>query len=85
VKTGSILAGSQPSAPSGSRSAATNQVIAAIAPYTPDESCQNFPNRAIKNSGQLYYAENLDRLIDVKTKYDKTNLFNNAQSIPTRS
>ena len=62
----------------------TDQVIATIAPYTPDESYQNFPNRAIKNSGQLYYAENLDRLIDVKTKYDKHNLFNNPQSIPTR-
>lgn len=62
----------------------TDQVIATIAPYTPDESYQNFPNRAIENSGALYYAENLERLIDVKTKYDKTNLFNNPQSIPTR-
>jgi FAD/FMN-containing dehydrogenase len=62
----------------------TDQVIAAIAPHTPDESYQNFPNRAINNSGELYYAENFGRLVDVKTKYDKTNLFNNAQSIPTR-
>ncbi len=63
----------------------TDQVIATIAPYTPDESYQNFANRAIKNSSQQYYGENLDRLIDVKTKYDKDNLFNNPQSIPTRS
>jgi FAD/FMN-containing dehydrogenase len=62
----------------------TAQVISAIAAYTPEESYQNFPNRDIKNAQQLYYAENLDRLIDVKTKYDKANLFRNAQSIPTR-
>lgn len=63
----------------------TDQVIATLAPHTPDESYQNFPNRSIENSGQLYYAENLDRLIDVKTKYDANNLFNNPQSIPVRS
>lgn len=63
----------------------TDQVIATITPYTLDESYQNFPNTAIKNHGQQYYAENLDRLIDVKTKYDQHNLFNNPQSIPTRS
>ena len=57
---------------------------ATITPYTLDESYQNFPNTAIKNYGQQYYAENLDRLIDVKTKYDQDNLFNNPQSIRTR-
>ena len=61
----------------------TDEVIATIAPYTPEESYQNFPNRSLENWSQLYYAENLARLIDVKTKYDPHNLFQNSQSIPT--
>lgn len=38
----------------------------------------------IENWGEQYYAENFERLVDVKTKYDPKNLFNNPQSIPTR-
>jgi FAD/FMN-containing dehydrogenase len=63
----------------------TDAMIAAIAPYTPDESYQNFTNRRIIGWQQAYYAENFQRLVDVKTKYDPTNLFNNFQSIPPRS
>lgn len=61
----------------------TDEVISAIRPHTLDESYQNFPNRSIANWEQLYYAENFERLVEVKTKYDKTNMFRNAQSIPT--
>lgn len=32
-----------------------------------------------------YDAENFDRLVELKTTYDRTNLFNNAQSIPPHS
>jgi len=62
----------------------TNQMISLIAPYTPAESYQNFPNRGIKDWKREYYAENYSRLVDVKTKYDRHNLFQNAQSIPPR-
>ncbi len=62
----------------------TQQVIDAIDPHTPPESYQNFPNRAITDPLKQYYAENLDRLIDVKTKYDPDNLFRNAQSVAPR-
>lgn len=62
----------------------TDEIVATISPYTPDESYQNFPNRMIENWGEQYYAENFERLVDVKTKYDPKNLFNNPQSIPTR-
>ena len=48
------------------------------------ESYQNFPNRDIKDWKREYYAENLDRLVNVKTKYDPHNVFRNAQSIPPR-
>jgi FAD/FMN-containing dehydrogenase len=62
----------------------TDEVIAAIAPHTSDESYQNFPNRRIVDWQSAYYAENFDRLVDVKTRYDNSNLFNNPQSIPPR-
>jgi FAD/FMN-containing dehydrogenase len=62
----------------------TDEVIATIAPFTPEESYQNFPNRSLTNWQQLYYAENFERLVDAKTKYDPHNLFNHPQSIPTR-
>ncbi|AEF41042.1 FAD-binding oxidoreductase [Hoyosella subflava] len=62
----------------------TDAVIAAIAPHTPDESYQNFPNRALTNWEQQYYAENFDRLVDVKTSYDPNDVFRNEQSIPVR-
>jgi hypothetical protein len=59
----------------------TKAVIGAIGPE-PYESYQNFPNRDIPDALQAYYAENLPRLREIKTKYDGGNLFNNAQSIP---
>jgi FAD/FMN-containing dehydrogenase len=58
-------------------------VIETLAPYAARESYQNFPNRGIKDWEQEYYAENLERLIDVKTRYDPHNVFHNHQSIPT--
>jgi FAD/FMN-containing dehydrogenase len=62
----------------------TNQMIRTVAPYTPRESYQNFPNRGIADWERQYYAENYDRLVTVKTKYDRDNLFHNAQSIRPR-
>ena len=60
----------------------TNSVIDVLNPYTPNESYQNFPNRMISDWQQAYYAENFPRLVQVKTKYDPANLFQNTQSIP---
>ena len=62
----------------------TEQVIGVIDPHTPRESYQNFPNRVLKDPLPEYFAENLDRLVDVKTKYDPSNLFHNAQSVGPR-
>jgi FAD/FMN-containing dehydrogenase len=59
-------------------------VIATIAPYTPAESYQNFPNREIKDWQQQYYAENFERLVSVKGRYDPGDFFHNRQSIPPR-
>ncbi len=60
----------------------TEEVIAAIAPHTPNESYQNFPNRIIDDWQEAYYAENFPRLVEVKTAYDPGKVFNNPQSIP---
>ena len=58
------------------------EVVAVIAPYTPNESYQNFPNRSLPDPLEQYFAENLERLMDVKTTYDPDNLFSNEQSVP---
>jgi FAD/FMN-containing dehydrogenase len=60
----------------------TNQMIRLIAPHTPAESYQNFPNRGIVDWQKQYYGENFPRLVNVKRKYDPHNVFHNAQSIP---
>ena len=62
----------------------TNDVVAVMEPYTPNESYQNFPNRALPDPQQQYFAENLERLIDVKTKYDPQDVFTNEQSVKPR-
>lgn len=62
----------------------TDEMIAAIAAHTPAESYQNFPNRSLRDWKTQYYAENFPRLVDVKARFDKGNLFQNPQSIPVR-
>lgn len=60
----------------------TQEVASLIAPHTPNESYQNFPNREITDWQEQYYAENFPRLVNVKADYDPGNMFRNAQSIP---
>jgi FAD/FMN-containing dehydrogenase len=62
----------------------TEDVIGAVAPVTPDESYQNFPNRLLPNPQAQYFAENLERLVDVKTRYDPDDVFHNPQSVRPR-
>ncbi len=61
-----------------------DQVVADYRPYTPNESYQNFPCLDLADYLEAYYGTNLNRLIDVKTKYDPKNLFKYVQSIPVR-
>ena len=60
----------------------TDAMIGILAPHTPDESYQNFPNRSLPNPLEAYYGENLPRLRHIKRHYDPKNLFKNPQSIP---
>jgi FAD/FMN-containing dehydrogenase len=60
----------------------TDSIIDILAPNTPSESYQNFPNRSLDDWAEQYYAENFQRLVEVKAAYDPANLFHNPQSIP---
>jgi FAD/FMN-containing dehydrogenase len=56
--------------------------------YT-DGAFINFPDRDLPAKGRIelleyYYRNNLDRLIEIKRKYDPTNVFDFEMGIPTR-
>lgn len=48
------------------------------------ESYVNFPDRDLKNWESAYYGKNLERLSEIKAKYDRKNLFRYPQSIPPK-
>lgn len=56
--------------------------FAAMQPYLQQRSYINFPNRDMKDWARRYYAGNLERLSEVKRRYDPQNVFRFAQSIP---
>ncbi len=55
-----------------------------MAMYTSEESFQNFVDRNQDNYLRAYYGENLERLVQVKRRYDPNNVFRFSQSIPTQ-
>ena len=57
------------------------RVRTTLSPYTAGDYV-NFPDLYIKDWPTAYYGRNLRRLQDVKTKYDPSNVFQFAQSIP---
>lgn len=60
----------------------TADTFAFISEFTAPGSFQNWPYSDQKDWQQAYYGSNLDRLRQVKRKYDPKNLFHYAQSIP---
>ncbi|HLO21913.1 MAG TPA: BBE domain-containing protein, partial [Methyloceanibacter sp.] len=54
----------------------------AMRPFASGESYQNFSDEAETGYLRAYYGANLERLVEIKRKYDPTNLFSFAQSIP---
>lgn len=54
----------------------------AMRPFASNESYQNFSDEAETAYLRAYYGANLERLVEIKRKYDPTNLFRFAQSIP---
>jgi len=55
---------------------------AAMRPFTSDESFQNFVDGAETDYLRAYYGTNLERLVEIKRRYDPGNLFRFPQSIP---
>ncbi len=55
---------------------------AAMRPFTSDESFQSFVDGAETDYLRAYYGTNLERLVEVKRRYDPGNLFRFPQSIP---
>ena len=55
---------------------------AAMRPFTSDESFQNFIDGAETDYLSAYYGTNLQRLVEIKRRYDPNNLFRFPQSIP---
>jgi FAD/FMN-containing dehydrogenase len=55
---------------------------AAMQPFSSDQSFQNFIDAAEKDYLRAYYGANLERLVEIKRKYDPTNLLRFPQSIP---
>lgn len=54
----------------------------AVAPYFNGEAYQNFIDPTLIDWPAQYYAENFDRLVDIKRMYDPNNVFHFPQSIP---
>jgi len=55
---------------------------AAMRPFTSDQSFQNFTDEAETDYLRAYYGSNLERLVEIKRKYDPDNVLRFAQSIP---
>ncbi len=50
--------------------------------FASEESYQNFSDEAETGYLRAYYGANLERLVEIKRKYDPNNLFRFAQSLP---
>ncbi len=59
-----------------------NEFHEAMGAFASDESYQNFIDPYLNDPLQAYYAENLPRLIQVKSTWDPDNVFRYPQSIP---
>lgn len=54
----------------------------AMRPYTTGGAYVNIPDRKMEDWLWAYYGENVERLVDVKRRYDPENVFSFPQSIP---
>ncbi len=59
-----------------------NEFHQAMGAYASQESYQNFIDPYLENPLEAYYAENLPRLIQVKSTWDPDNVFRYPQSVP---
>jgi FAD/FMN-containing dehydrogenase len=52
-----------------------------VYPHTTGQSYQNFPDPELKYWARAYYAENLNRLVAIKSVWDPSNVFTHGQGI----
>ena len=57
-------------------------VMKALAPHATGGVYVNYPEADLENWAEAYWGGNLPRLREIKRKYDSSNLFRHAQSIP---
>lgn len=62
-----------------------NDFRKAMKPHVSGFTYVNYCDREIEDYGRSYYGNNLERLVEIKQKYDPQNFFNFAQSIPIKS
>ena len=55
-----------------------------IASNSQNESFQNFPNPLVSDWKTAYYGRNLQKLVELKQRFDPRNLFQHSQSIPLK-
>jgi len=68
-----------------SRVKALNDFYARIRPFMSAGAFLNYVDRDLPNPARAYWASNLERLVQVKRKYDPENVFRHALSIPTQT
>jgi FAD/FMN-containing dehydrogenase len=59
-----------------------NDFKKAMKPHVSGFNYVNYCDREIENFARSYYGNNLERLVEIKRKYDPDNFFSFAQSIP---
>lgn len=60
------------------------ELWATVAPHTTGRSYQNFPDPELADWAAAYYGDNLDRLREVKARWDPDDVFTYPQGIPVR-
>jgi hypothetical protein len=76
-----------PEAPPATQAAAHRAATrswASVHPWGSGRAFQNFADPDLEDWAAAYYGPNYDRLVQVKTRYDPSNLFQFQQSIPPR-